>query len=188
MRKILKKLDHFAISPTLNIGKESKYQSYSGGIASIIVFVLVFLTAINFSQNLFFKKNPSIVISQKNFAVIPSFDLSNYKLGYFFNGFYMGKLYDPTILTFSAGVLRSFISLNGTQEFRMTPLELEKCTLDRYQPFDDKEILSRLNMDNNVCFTEKESKNLKLEGGWGQSEFSMIYVDIGVCKNSTLNR
>jgi hypothetical protein len=187
MKKILKKFDRFAISPSLNIDNDDSYKTYSGGIVSIIVFGLVILTTANFSQNLLNKKNPNIVTSQSNFDVIPRFNLSDFKLGYFFNSFTRGKLIDPTILTFSSGFFRSLLSLNGTQGYEFFPLELEKCSLEYYEPFDNRDILKRLDMGNNICFSEKDRKNLQLEGGWGQSPFDMIYVDLIICKNSSEN-
>ena len=187
MKKILKKLDRFAISPRLNVGREDSYQTYSGGIFSIIVFGLVVLAAVNFSQNLIYKLNPNIVTSQSNFAIIPKFNLSEYKLGYFFNSFTMGKIIDPTVLTYTAGTFRSMISLNGTQAFEQGFMELERCTFEYFEPFDDKDVLRRLSMNNNMCFSQKDTKNLKLEGGWGQNTFDVIYVDFNICRNSSSN-
>jgi hypothetical protein len=187
MKKILKKFDRFAISPSLNIASKERYQTYSGGIVSILVFGLVILTTANFSQNLFLKKNPNIVTSQSNFAVIPKFNLSDFKLGYFFNSYTQGKVLDPTVLTFSAGFFRSLVSLDGVQSFEYGSFELEKCSMDYYEPFDDKDILKRLNMGNNICFADKDRPKLQLEGGWGQSPFVMIYVDFNICRNSSAN-
>jgi hypothetical protein len=187
MKKILKKFDRFAISPSLNIASKDRYQTYSGGIVSILVFGLAILTTANFSQNLLLKKNPNIVASQSNFALIPKFNLSDFKIGYFFNSPTQGKVLDPTVLTFFSGFFRSIISLDGTQSVEDRSIGLEKCSLEYYAPFDDKDILKRLNMANNFCFSDKDRGNLQLEGGWGQSPFEMIYVDISICRNSTAN-
>jgi hypothetical protein len=187
MRKILKNMDRFAISPRLNIDSVDSHQTYTGGIFSIIVFSLVVLAAVNFSQNLVYKMNPNIVTSESNFAVIPKFNLSDYKLGYFLNTFNMGKIIDPTVFTITAGTFRSMISLDGTQASEQGLLELDRCAFEYFEPFDDKDILRRLSVNKNMCFSQKETKNLKLEGGWGQNVFDLIYVDFNICRNSTSN-
>lgn len=183
---IVKYLDFLSSPPALKINQQPCYQTYFGGIISLIIFSCTIVGVVYFGSELFTKIEPVAIISAKDFDTlefnIAPLDYSIYIAIEDKNYVYYN---DPTIFSITAYNDVITISQEGIQNTTRQSIEIKTCSL----LFDDKAVLqnNQTNLDLNMFYCIKPNQ-CKIKGFWGSSFNSYVGIVLSKCVNSTENK
>ncbi|CAD8200045.1 unnamed protein product [Paramecium pentaurelia] len=190
---IVKSLDIFGQSITLNINKQKAYTTVFGGISSIcLIFILVTIFQSNIVN--FFQKSDVIFYSKTEFDPNPdkiTMNIQNYMAAFSIEQKnYVGNpMFNITIEQ-----RHYYRDKHGNQIKQINYLQLEPCTLDHFQfllnqPESDFESeYQQLELDKWLC--PQKDFQFSIQGTYTSSQFDFIRVIVNDCddsKNGYLN-
>jgi len=186
MKDFFINIDLFGYSPTLSIRKQLYYQTFFGGILTLIFILTGIATIIFFSLPLFEKDSPSVNLSTDIFP-------NPNRLDYFNNFEFIIGIQNSDYITeinekiFQAeGILfKTIVNDSGIFNIRKSIL-LTSC--DKALKNSTNEYLfSKLNLKGYYCISPEEKEELYIKEHWGNDGFSMIQIKFIDCDNSTGN-
>ncbi len=62
---LIKKLDLFGLSYSFQLNSEEKYKTFSGGVISIIFYLITVILFVGFGRNMYNRKNPKVSFSSE---------------------------------------------------------------------------------------------------------------------------
>jgi len=181
-------IDLFGHSPTFIIDNKLQYKTFFGGFLSILAIIVAVITAIFFSQELFFKKSPSVNLNTEtnlNPDILPYFDNFEFIIGVQNEN---NTVYIDESIFYAKGFIFN-TTVNETGVFNNDyEIDLQPCNLAlRNSP--NYENFKKYNLKNFYCISKNQSKinlnNIYLKEFWGNNGFQMIQIKFYECKNST---
>ena len=181
-------LDLFGHSPSFIINNKLQYQTFFGGILSLIAIIISIITTIVFSRELFLKKSPSVNFNTEtnlNPDILYYFDNFEFIIGVQ-NESYTVTI-DDSLFTAKGFIFNTSINESGIFN-RVFEIDLQPCNLAlRNSP--NYENFKKYNLKNFYCISKNQSKinlnNIYLKEFWGNNGFQMIQIKFYECKNST---
>ena len=186
LKSLFMKIDIFGYIPTLSIKNQLFYQTFFGGILTLIVIIIGIIATIFFSQELFKKSSPSVNLSSEPLMHPPI-------LNYFNNFEFLIGIQNSEYLTeinekiFSAkGILfKTIINESGTYNLK-SDINLTSCDIALSEN-KNKEIFSDLNLKGYYCISNIQTEDPYIAEHWGNNGFVMIQIKFVDCDNSTGN-
>ena len=184
LKSLFMKIDIFGYIPTLSIKNQLFYQTFFGGILTLIVIIIGIIATIFFSQELFKKSSPSVNLSSEPLMHPPI-------LNYFNNFEFLIGIQNSEYLTeinekiFSAkGILfKTIINESGTYNLK-SDINLTSCDIALSEN-KNKEIFSDLNLKGYYCISNIQTEDPYIAEHWGNNGFVMIQIKFVDCDNST---
>lgn len=178
----ISKFDLIGKTPDINVQGRSTFNTFTGGILSILIFILTILTSFYFSREIWEKKNPKV-----NRSIVPNPLPGDIIIGdewdFFFGLQFNNTLYiDNSIYTIK-GRLFKFIPGEG---LKMQEYKIEPCKNDSFRQ-NHKEHFLQYNINGAWCVSKENIPDLKISNVWGKPGFSFIDVSLWPCKNTTTN-
>jgi hypothetical protein len=181
-------IDLFGHSPTFIIDNKLQYKTFFGGFLSILAIIVAVITAIFFSQELFFKKSPSVNLNTEtnlNPDILPYFDNFEFIIGVQNEN---NTVYIDESIFYAKGFIFN-TTVNETGVFNNDyEIDLQPCNLAlRNSP--NYENFKKYDLKNFYCISKNQSKinlnDIYLKEFWGNNGFQMIQIKFYECKNST---
>ncbi|CAD8179145.1 unnamed protein product [Paramecium pentaurelia] len=184
---LIKSLDIFGQSITLNINKQKAYKTVFGGISSIcLIFILITIFQSNIVD--FFKKSDVVFYTKTEFDPNPDqikLNIQNYMVA-----FSIEQLNFVTNPMFNITIEQRHYSRDqfGNQIKNIQYLQLEPCTLDHFefllsQPDSDFESqYKQLELNNWLC--PQKDFQFNLEGTFTSTLFQFLRVVVSDCDDS----
>lgn len=178
-------IDFLTSPPNLKVNQQNAYKTFAGGILTIIIYVLTAIGIGYFGQELFFKTEPFVVASDKDFDEVGPFEVK--VDSFYFYTAVQDKDYffyeDPTIFEIKANHQLWWYE-NGVQKSVFTEVEISLC--NNY--FNNT---SELNIKRDLIDLDKffcvKPNTYSIEGFWGGEKFGFITIELTKCSNSTEN-
>lgn len=174
--KILSSIDFFPLLPSTRItyNRQEFYSSYYSKSMSIFLIILSFLSFFYFGDNMIFKKNPDISVSEYYRSSPDNIKLTG---DIFF--FYFGLLHnnqhiiDETIYKPEITLIKE----DNNQIVRI-PIETQPCT--------KSEIISETNVQlTDQIYCIKNYNLMEMEGSPDSTKYKYINIKIKMCQNSS---
>ena len=181
-------LDLFGHSPSFIINNNLQYQTFFGGILSLIAIIISIITTIVFSRELFLKKSPSVNLNTEtnpNPDILYYFDNFEFIIGVQ-NESYTVTI-DDSLFTAKGFIFNTSINESGIFN-RVFEIDLQPCNL-ALKNSPNYDIFKKYNLENFYCISKNQSKinlnDIYLKEFWGNNGFQMIQIKFYECKNST---
>ena len=186
LKSVFVKIDIFGYIPTLSIKNQLYYQTFFGGILTLIIIIIGIIATLFFSQELFKKSSPSVNLSSEPLMHPP-------RLNYFNNFEFLIGIQNSEYLTeinekiFSAkGILfKTIINETGTYNLK-SDINLTSCDIALSEN-ENKEIFTDLNLKGYYCISNIQKEDPYISEHWGNNGFVMIQIKFVDCDNSTGN-
>ena len=186
--KFVSKLDYYAIKPNLALGKNDAYHSTSGGVITLMIFSSILYIFIDFSRNMITKADPAIKTSLNFHDIEPTVDLKDFDLLMFLYDRSRNRyVNDPTIAYFEARIVKTSELEDGGFEEVSIGLELEPCSIEKFQPSYLHEYLKRLGVSKSICIKKEQSHEETISGGWGEPEYDYMNIELRRCIGTAPN-
>ena len=186
MKNFFVNIDLFGYSPTLSILKQPYYQTFFGGILTLLLILTLFATIIFFSLQLFEKDSPSVNLSTDIFPNPKQLDYFNnfeFIIG-IQNSDYITEI-NEKIFQAEGSLFKTVVNDSGIYNIKKSIL-LTSC--DKALKNSTNEYLfSKLNLKGYYCISPEEKEELYIKEHWGNDGFSMIQIKFVDCDNSTGN-
>ena len=186
MKNFFINIDLFGYSPTLSILKQPYYQTFFGGILTLILILTGLATIIFFSLQLFEKDSPSVNLSTDIFPNPKKLDYFNnfeFIIG-IQNSDYITEI-NEKIFQAEGSLFKTIVNDSGIYNIKKSIL-LTSC--DKALKNSSNEFLfSHLNLKGYYCISPEEKEELYIKEHWGNDGFSMIQIKFVDCDNSTGN-
>ena len=189
-RNLIVFIDLFGHSPSFVINGRLLHKTFFGGTLTIIVVIVAVISTIFFSQELLFRKSPSVNLSTQS-------DLNPKKINYFNNfEFAIGlqnSNYLPEInekIYYAKGfIFKTIVNSSGSFNIREN-LNVERCSESLIKN-NNYDLFKQLNLENFYCISlnqdEVNNDDIYLEEFWGHHNFRMLQIKFYDCVNSTNN-
>lgn len=202
MNKFLRDIDFISKEENLRIDKKNRYENVIGGILSLLIFLFSVLITIYFSIEMFFTKDPSVVMSKGPETDSHNYTITKDNIQFFISLEYSNATYyiDESVYNVYAKFTEIFfVREDGktVQKFRTKEIKVKKCT-DFYS---QEEILRRnLKMPIQYFYCmdglkdqieekdnekDKEKAEPQIGGIWGAKYFSKVEIFVKKCNNET---
>jgi hypothetical protein len=183
IKRFLTQVDFLTESPKLRIQNQRSYKTIVGGLMSVSISILSITFIIYFGKEIWEKKEPSVIISAKDFTEIGPFEVGpevfNLAIGLEYANYTWYN--ERSIFHFEANEQRIYIE-NGIQtKMEFIPLEMSTCS-NYYNS--SSEISNNTSLDINIMHCIKPHTS-KIEGFWGAPYTSMVNVYLKKCTNNT---
>ncbi len=186
MKNFFINIDLFGYSPTLSILKQPYYQTFFGGILTLLLILTGLATIIFFSLQLFEKDSPSVNLSTDIFPNPKQLDYFNnfeFIIG-IQNSDYITEI-NEKIFQAEGSLFKTVVNDSGIYNIKKSIL-LTSC--DKALKNSSNEYLfSHLNLKGYYCISPEEKEELYIKEHWGNDGFSMIQIKFVDCDNSTGN-
>ena len=186
MKNFFINIDLFGYSPTLSILKQPYYQTFFGGILTLLLILTGLATIIFFSLQLFEKDSPSVNLSTDIFPNPKQLDYFNnfeFIIG-IQNSDYITEI-NEKIFQAEGSLFKTVVNDSGIYNIKKSIL-LTSC--DKALKNSSNEFLfSHLNLKGYYCISPEEKEELYIKEHWGNDGFSMIQIKFVDCDNSTGN-
>ena len=186
MKNFFINIDLFGYSPTLSILKQPYYQTFFGGILTLLLILTGLATIIFFSLQLFEKDSPSVNLSTDIFPNPKQLDYFNnfeFIIG-IQNSDYITEI-NEKIFQAEGSLFKTIVNDSGIYNIKKSIL-LTSC--DKALKNSSNEFLfSHLNLKGYYCISPEEKEELYIKEHWGNDGFSMIQIKFVDCDNSTGN-
>jgi hypothetical protein len=190
MKNILLSIDQFGVKPELNFNNEDKFNTKTGGVISILFFIVLILGCAYFSQELFNKQKPSILQADIYDSDPMRFNITPDNFGLFLGiedkdfNYYI----DPTIYQIKASIETVYRTFDNNNQpvfnFSSTPIRTEQCVLERHFPNFIEQFESQPLKGLN-CIHPHDANSLFMDGFWGEESFVYLFARFFACKNGT---
>ena len=132
MKKWIKKIDFFGTQMQFTYKRKEKIKTLLGGYLSIFCFILLITLALITGQDIFFQKNPDVVVITdkiKNFSDL-NLKYNNNFFGYYISDSLLKPFNDESIIKFIPLLHMSHIDINGnlTPSPPPTHRHIMRCT------------------------------------------------------------
>ena len=186
LKTVFVNIDIFGYIPTLSIKNQLFYQTFFGGILTLLVIIIGIIATVFFSQELFKKSSPSVNLSSEPLMHPP-------RLNYFNNFEFLIGIQNSDYITeinekiFSAkGTLfKTIINETGTYNIK-SDINLTSCDIALSES-ENKEIYTDLNLKGYYCISNIQTEDPYISEHWGNNGFVMIQIKFVDCDNSTGN-
>ncbi len=186
MKNLLVSIDIFGYPPSFSILKQPFHLTVFGGILSVILIIIGFITLIFFSLQLFEKDSPSVNLSTDNLPNPP-------KINYFNNfEFLLGIQNDDYITEINEKIFqakgtlfKTYVNESGIFNVKSS-IKLTSCDIALINST-KKDLFDGLNLKGYYCISPEQSEELYIKEIWGNNEFTMIQIKFVDCDNSTGN-
>ncbi|CAK79111.1 unnamed protein product (macronuclear) [Paramecium tetraurelia] len=188
VQEFLKRCDIFGQGVNFNYKKEDTYRTGFGGLASLVIIVVLVVffqsnvitffakTQIFVAQKTDFQEDPDLIeLNDENFMIAFQIEQTNFTTNPYFN---------ITVLQQKSTRLDNGTVIKIAQEINLIP-----CTLDRFQ-----KVFTKYNVDFKAQFDQVGLKNflcpdynysLNLAGRYASHEFDYIKIIVTDCNNNT---
>ena len=186
MKNLFINIDLFGYSPTLSIIKQPYYQTFFGGILTLLLIVIGLATIIFFSLQLFEKDSPSVNLSTD---IFPNPNRLDYFNNFEFiigiqNSNYITEI-NEKIFQAEGTLFKTIVNDSGIYNIKKSIL-LTSC--DKALKNSTNEFLfAHLNLQGYYCISPEEKEDIYIKEHWGNDGFSMIQIKFVDCDNSTGN-
>ena len=186
----IRNFDIYGIQFPLRYKKKSSYSTKPGIIFSIITFIIAIIIIIYFGQDVFKRKNFSIISSQKSLNNKSIINLSNETIFFVLtsqNGSFIEI--DYSYLNISSENNDHVIDEDNNFNIKRysKKIELEKCNSSYLTKYDyyNFNIINENNIDKFICI--KPNQNLSFHGRYGDKihGFSILEIFLSRCKNQS---
>ncbi|KAL4445005.1 hypothetical protein ABPG74_018733 [Tetrahymena malaccensis] len=184
--RILKKFDMFGKQILLRLNGVDKHKTTCGGIASILIFVTMFVQIISIFQTLIFRLNPEVVFNQEYVQGVQIFgldsDVFEFAIGMEDSNFQ--HFIDEDVYYLKA---TQAISIRNNQtnqvDYQYQDVILERCTKDNFQNPSTQDYFYRQPYTNLYCFSRNQT-GLQIGGDFDLYYFASIQIKIYRCVGS----
>ena len=183
---IFKNIDIFGYIPSLSIKNQLFYQTFFGGLLTLLIVLLAIITLIFFSQELFHRNSPSVNLSMEALnhpQRLNYFDNFEFLIG-IQNSSYMTEI-NEKIFGAKGTLFKTILNESGTYNIK-TDLNLISCDI-ALSNSKNKELYSDLNLQGYYCLSNDQNEEPYIQEHWGNNEFSMIQIKFVDCNNKTGN-
>ena len=181
-------LDLFGHSPSFIINNNLQYQTFFGGILSLIAIIISIITTIVFSRELFLKKSPSVNLNTEtnpNPDILYYFDNFEFIIGVQ-NESYTVTI-DDSLFTAKGFIFNTSINESGIFN-RVFEIDLQPCNL-ALKNSPNYDMFKKYNLENFYCISKNQSKinlnDIYLKEFWGNNGFQMLQIKFYECKNTS---
>ena len=181
-------LDLFGHSPSFIINNKLQYQTFFGGILSLIAIIISIITTIVFSRELFLKKSPSVNFNTEtnlNPDILYYFDNFEFIIGVQ-NESYTVTI-DDSLFTAKGFIFNTSINESGIFN-RVFEIDLQPCNL-ALKNSPNYDMFKKYNLENFYCISKNQSKinlnDIYLKEFWGNNGFQMLQIKFYECKNTS---
>ena len=181
-------LDLFGHSPSFIINNKLQYQTFFGGILSLIAIIISIITTIVFSRELFLKKSPSVNLNTEtnpNPDILYYFDNFEFIIGVQ-NESYTVTI-DDSLFTAKGFIFNTSINESGIFN-RVFEIDLQPCNL-ALKNSPNYDMFKKYNLENFYCISKNQSKinlnDIYLKEFWGNNGFQMLQIKFYECKNTS---
>ena len=184
-KSFIKKLDLVAIEQKIQMNDHSRFQTFVGGLITIILIILIIISSVYFGQELWKKANPKVFINTKQVDEIKAVEIdpkdfyivmevtSNIDyLQYIDESIYSAKAIEITY---------SYDDKNG--ELIKSDKEIEFLSCNNYfQNISELDNSYIYDLKSSLCF--KPNSKAKIENFWGSSKMSLITISFYKCSSN----
>ncbi|KAL4429641.1 hypothetical protein ABPG74_017050 [Tetrahymena malaccensis] len=193
IKNIISQLDIYSIGVNLNYKQQEKQKSFFSGLISILTFGIIGLILWEYGKELYQKKNPFIIQSQRQIVQAQRIqvDKNNIIMMVGIQDQLSKSFVDPSYFTVKAVMqylVQSTDSKTGQviKKLVSSEREITACSLDDVGIDDLKPYFSSFQYTDYFCLksTNQDDKSY-IEGDFDEQSFSQIYIYIQKCTNST---
>jgi hypothetical protein len=190
LSRLIKSVDKLGLTPQFLIERKQKYNTVSGGILSILIFILTLLACIFFGKELYLKADPTVILSNSFDKDARLFNLTAKNFNFFIGVQGIDFVYyiDPTIYTLKIGINQiSLIHMpNGDKDFKynFNRYNLERCDLNKhFKNF--KNQFETQDLENLLCLDQEKFDRIPLMGSFGDKQYQYLEFTVSSCNNET---
>jgi hypothetical protein len=184
LKTILLSIDLFGVEPSLNYNNRDTFNTKTGGVTSLVFFMVLIMGCAYFGQELVNGQKPTILQADINDSHPRRFNLTLDKFGVFF-GIQNSKDFiyyiDPTIYQIKTSI--EFIDMTYDENnqpvftFSSKPIRNEQCVLERHFPNFIKEFKSQP-LNGLSCIHPDDANSVYIESTWGENSYAYLYAKI----------
>lgn len=175
-------LDIFGQGIQLKINKQTKSQTFLGGLLSIIMIVLLIVFFYFSAQDVLYKTNPQISIEQQINEISSDLILDKYSfpISFSLTNYLNYRIFNPKFFTYSI-VYTQGVNSSDLDEI---DLNLTNCRIDHFPNIAEDKFYSQ-QLDKNLCI---ENQNISLHGSWfwqGESKNTKtLSLSVSICTDN----